>query len=249
MLDASHRDLPVVLLIDDDLVSREVTATLLTLGGYTVHTAENGSAALTMLAAGICRPGLILMDAQMPGLSGVELIRELRASCEHVPVYVVSGSRPAAELIAATDGLLLKPFDSDALRKLLDGTPQLTRSFLDENDLVLSTQVLTQLRQMMPEQAVREIYAAATADLNRRIDALSTAISQRDCDEIRRIGHAIKGGCGMAGAMQVARLGALLESSPNCSEDNSLDNSRALLRDLRSAARALQRMLDAELPV
>lgn len=250
MLDASTRELPVVLLIDDDLVSREVTATLLTLGGYTVHTAEDGSTALTMLSAELCRPGVILMDAQMPGVSGLDLVCELRSSSQNAKVYVISGSGPSAELVAAADGLLLKPFDSDALRKLLEGGrgPQPARSYLDANDPVVSTQVLTQLRQMMPEAAVREIYTAAVADLIRRIEALSTAISRRDCDEIRRIGHAIKGGCGMAGAMQVARLGALLESASSCSEDNHLDNSRALLRDLRAAALALQRMLDSELP-
>lgn len=248
MLDASQCELPVVLLIDDDLVSREVTATLLTLSGYTVHTAENGSEALTMVAAGRCRPGLILMDAQMPGVSGLELIHKLRASCEKIPLYVVSGSQPSAELTAASDGLLLKPFNSDALRKLLTGAPQAARSFLDEQDPVVSAEVLAQFRQMMPEQAVREIYTAAAADLIRRIEALSAAIARRDWDEIRRIGHAIKGGCGMAGAIQAARLGAMLESAPTCSEDNHLDNSRTLLRDLRAAARALQRMLDAELP-
>ena len=44
MLDlGSKRDLPVVLLIDDDMVSREVAATVLIMGGYTVHTlAESG---------------------------------------------------------------------------------------------------------------------------------------------------------------------------------------------------------------
>ncbi len=47
----SQKALPLVLLIDDDLVSREVTATVLTMNGYTVHTAENGAAALEMLAA------------------------------------------------------------------------------------------------------------------------------------------------------------------------------------------------------
>ena len=40
----------MVLLIDDDLVSREVTATVLTMSGYTVHTAVSGAAALEMLA-------------------------------------------------------------------------------------------------------------------------------------------------------------------------------------------------------
>lgn len=248
MLDASHRELPVVLLIDDDLVSREVTATLLTLTGYTVHTAENGSTALTMLAAGLCRPGVVLMDAQMPGVSGLNLLRELRSTCARARIYVVSGSGPSADLVAASDGLLLKPFDGEALRKLIDGTPQQVRSFLDENEPVVSTEVLGKLRQMMPEQAVREIYTAAVADLFRRIELLSAAISRCDSDEIRRIGHAIKGGCGMAGAMQVARLGALLESASSYSADNHLDNSRALLRDLRAAAQALQRMLEAELP-
>jgi CheY-like chemotaxis protein len=61
------KDLPTVLLIDDDLVSREVMATVLTMSGYTVHTAANGAASLQLLAGGECVPGVILMDAQMPG--------------------------------------------------------------------------------------------------------------------------------------------------------------------------------------
>lgn len=250
MLDiAQQRDLPIVLLIDDDLVSREVTATLLTMNGYTVHTAESGSAALTMVAAGICQPEVVLMDAQMPGLSGVDLVRELRASCRGARVYTITGSGPSPDLAAAVNGVLIKPFDSAALQKLLEGQAQPPRSYLDPNDPVVSTQVLAQLRQLMPESRVREIYAAAVADLLRRIEALAKAITRSDSDEVHRIGHAIKGGCGMAGAMQAAHLGALLETAPGIDEDNHLDNSRALLKDLRTAASALQRMLDAELPV
>jgi CheY-like chemotaxis protein len=63
-----QRELPDVLLIDDDLVSREVTATLLTMIGHAVHTAESGSASLQMIATGAVDPGIVLMDAQMPGL-------------------------------------------------------------------------------------------------------------------------------------------------------------------------------------
>jgi hypothetical protein len=50
----------------------------------------------------------------------------------------------------------------------------------------------------------------------------------------------------MAGALQLARLGALIESGQ--SGDNQLDNSAALLSDLRSATQRLQNMLDAEMP-
>ena len=75
-------------------------------------------------------------------------------------------------------------------------------------------ETLAQLREMMPEAAVRQIYAAIVADLARRIAALETAIANRDAAEIRRIGHAIKGGCGMAGALQAARLGACPSNPP-----------------------------------
>ena len=245
---ADQNRLPVVLLIDDDLVSREVTATVLTMSGYTVHTAVNGAASLELIASGSCKPGLILMDAQMPGLSGSELIAQIRARSK-ARIYIVSGSNPPPEVTAASDGFLIKPFTPDALQKLINGhAPQNNPSLLDPNVPVVSSEVLAQFRKLMPETAVRQIYKAVVADLSGRIEALSAAIDKGDAAEIRRIGHAIKGGCGMAGALQAAHLGALLEAAPGSPQDNQLDNSEALLRDLRTAARGLERMLDSELP-
>jgi HPt (histidine-containing phosphotransfer) domain-containing protein len=102
---------------------------------------------------------------------------------------------------------------------------------------------------MMPEAAVRQIYAAIVADLGRRLSALELAIANGDATQVSRIGHAIKGGCGMAGALQAARLGALLESGPSELKGNHLDNTARLLRDLRAATRRLERMLETEFPV
>ena len=68
-----------LLLIDDDLVSREVMATVLTMSGYAVHTAEDGAASIALLETKEFTPDAILMDAQMPGLSGAKLINALRA--------------------------------------------------------------------------------------------------------------------------------------------------------------------------
>ena len=96
------------------MVSREVTATVLTMSGYTVHTAVDGDTALEMLAGGDCTPDAILMDAQMPGLSGTELIAELRARTK-ARIFAISGSNPPHEVAAAADGFLLKPFDAEAL--------------------------------------------------------------------------------------------------------------------------------------
>ena len=269
----SQNALPVVLLIDDDLVSREVTATVLTMNGYTVHTAEDGAAALALLTAvedrpqairseppqpAPLRPDVILMDSQMPGLNGTQLIGELRARSS-ARVYVVSGSNPPQELTASADGFLLKPFSADAFRKLLEGgkpergASPVNADDLDPNEPVVRLETLAQFRTLMPEAAVRQVYQAVVADLGRRIEALEAAMARGDGAEVRRIGHAIKGGCGMAGALQAARLGALLESwdnrsGDNQSEDNQLDNGAALVSDLRAAARRLQNMLDAEMP-
>ncbi len=96
---------------------------------------------------------------------------------------------------------------------------------------------------MMSEAAVREIYAAVVEDLGKRATALQRAAAMGDTQEIRRIGHSIKGGCGMAGAMQAARLGALLEAT-----GDQLDNVPGLLLELKAAGRNLRRMLEAEFP-
>jgi twitching motility two-component system response regulator PilH len=244
-----QRKLPTLLLIDDDLISREVTATLLTMNDYSVHTAADGAAALRMLDGEKCTPEVILMDAQMPGLSGAQLIAELRTHTK-AAVYVVSGSNPPKDVTDAADGFLLKPFDAQALTKLLDnrkGQVVSTPAQPEPEEPVVSASTLAKFRDVMPEASVREIYSAVVTDLARRLHDLEVAIAKNDAAEVHRIGHAIKGGCGMAGALQAARIGALLETAPLDAEGNFLDNSDRLLLDLRAAARSLERMLNSGL--
>jgi CheY-like chemotaxis protein len=239
----ANRELPIIMAIDDDMVSREVVATLLTLNGYTVHTAIDGEDSLRLLESDECVPQVILMDAQLPGIRGAELVEQLRQRTKAY-IYAVSGSRPSQELLASADGFLMKPFDVTALKKLLEGhIPQSSMPTPDHSEAVLNPKTLAQFRQMMPEPMVREIYVAVTADLKKRHASLRTAIAQGDTAEIRRIGHAIKGGCGMAGALQAARLGAMLEA-----ESDQLYNSEKVLRDLHTAMQNLERMLDTEFP-
>lgn len=245
------RELPTVLLIDDDMVSREVMATVLTMGGYTVHTAVNGAVALTMLAGGECNPGAILMDAQMPGLSGRALIAELRAR-SRATLIAMSGSNAPGEVAAAADGFLLKPFGAEELGRLLEKREAELRPVTAEaipEEPVVNAETLAQLRGMMPEKAVRQIFDAVAADLAKRQAALEAAVAKGDMAEVRRIGHAIKGGCAMAGAAQAAQVGARLEAlGAGGGRGNELDNSGRLLGDLRTARENLERMLEAEFP-
>lgn len=238
-----NRIYPTVLLIDDDLIAREVIATILTLNGYTLHTAGSGEEAVAMLERAECVPQVVLVDVQMPGLNGVELVAALRART-HAALYAISGSTPPAELRAVVDGFLMKPFSPEALQNLLDEHNRETaKPKLSEDTPVVDARILKQFREMMPASAVRDVYNAVTTDLRRRIAALDEAIAQRDAAAVRRIGHTIKGGCGMAGAQQAARLGALLEA-----EGDQLGNSCELQVALAQAAENLERMLKIEFP-
>lgn len=243
---------PTVLLIDDDMVSREVVATLLTMGGYPVHTAPDGETALKMVDSEECTPEVILMDAQMPGLSGAALIEQLRAE-RKVSVVVISASAPPAEVAAAADGVLLKPFTPKDLTALLEKRESEDKAadIAPSGTPVVNPETLAQLREMMPEAAVRQIYEAIVSDIERRLAAIEAAAAINDAAEVRRLGHAIKGGCSMAGAAQAARLGALieqgaLEGAGSRGKVNHLDNGATVLKDLRAAAENLKRMLKFE---
>jgi CheY-like chemotaxis protein len=271
MHDFVHQpDLPTLLLIDDDMVSREVMATVLTMSGYTVHTADSGEASIALLEGGGCIPAAILMDAQMPGLSGAELIAQLRAHST-ASVVAISASAVPDDVAAACDGFLLKPFGAEAVGKFFAGQlhpakptstaasdpaslipPKRSEPLLDPTVPVVKAETLAQLRDMMPESAVKQIYEAIVADLYKRLGLLQAAIAKDDAAEVRRIGHSIKGGCGMAGALQAARIGTLLQAGalelPANPGRNQLDNSSEVLTDLRIAAGNLESMLEQEFP-
>jgi HPt (histidine-containing phosphotransfer) domain-containing protein len=106
---------------------------------------------------------------------------------------------------------------------------------------IVDHKVLAQLRDMMTESKVQEIYAAVVADLERRRAPLEAAAELGDHAAVRRIGHSIKGGCSMAGALEAARVGELIEFGVD-----DLEYIRSLLPLLESATRNLHRMLEAE---
>ncbi len=82
-----------ILVVDDCAAVRKVLATVLGAAGHTVVLAEDVVEALGVLDAQ--RPDLILTDYRMPGLSGVELVREVRSRLwlTHIPIIVVSSEQ------------------------------------------------------------------------------------------------------------------------------------------------------------
>ena len=103
-----------VLVIDDDLIMREVIQALLEAGGLEVTVATDGQKGLELLAGG--RPDLVMVDHQMPGRSGAEVVRRLRADASTRDLALVLMSGGTADVVGAlareagADGFLVKPF-------------------------------------------------------------------------------------------------------------------------------------------
>lgn len=227
---------------------------MLSVAGCEVHLAQDGTTALTLLDSGCCSPAAILLDAQLPGLSGTSLIAEFRTRGAS-RIWLISASAPPAEMAAAANGFLRKPFDSDELLAAVGlGNPKLAQSAaipqppVVTDASVLSQEVLEKFRQKMPEESIRQMYSALLADLDQRIQTLNADLARGDIEEVQRIGHAIRGGCSMAGALQAAALGAQLEAIPISASGNRSELAAAIVADLRTALRALEGKLKAEFP-
>jgi CheY-like chemotaxis protein len=76
-----------VLIVDDDPDSREVVARCLAREGYSVKTATNGREALVAVAT--IMPDLIILDAMMPEMNGVEFLQVIRAYLRWSTVPVI----------------------------------------------------------------------------------------------------------------------------------------------------------------
>jgi len=105
---------PTVLIADDDADHRElITLALTKLGHAVVQAADAASALLALDAGGI---DAVLLDVRMPGVSGIELCRRLRASpaTADLPIMLVSadvnGHRIMAAMEAGADDYLTKPY-------------------------------------------------------------------------------------------------------------------------------------------
>jgi putative two-component system response regulator len=109
-----------VIVVDDYAPNANGLRDLLTATGYNVRVATNGADALRLVTED--PPDLVLVDVVMPGMSGVELCRELKArgGTRLTPVVLVTGSHDRshrmAGLEAGADDFLAKPVDVQELR-------------------------------------------------------------------------------------------------------------------------------------
>jgi two-component system response regulator MprA len=107
-----------ILVVDDEPQLRRALERALKLEGYEVEQAADGNEALS--AAGKRRPDAIVLDVLMPGRTGLEVCRELRARGDQTPVLMLTARDAVSDRVdgldAGADDYVVKPF---ALEELL----------------------------------------------------------------------------------------------------------------------------------
>jgi PAS domain S-box-containing protein len=104
-----------LLVVDDDELNRDMLGRRLTRAGYEVRLADGGKEALAIVAA---EPiDMVLLDSMMPGMSGLEVLREIRKTrpASEFPVVMVSVNHESGEAVAAlrsgANDYIVKPVD------------------------------------------------------------------------------------------------------------------------------------------
>ena len=207
-----------LLLVDDDETTRELLSLLLRGEGWDITIAKGGEEALRLVGQTI--PDVILSDLQMPGLCGASMATALRISMSGTsepPLLIAMTATTGSSTPAGFDDLMQKPFDpGDLLRRceaLWSGNRPVTSgaSAMDALVPVIAIETFYRMKAAMPAAQLRSLYDFALADAEARITRMSEASELRDDVAYRRESHALKGSCGMVGALRLRSLAAAAE--------------------------------------
>ncbi|MCX6068715.1 MAG: response regulator [Chloroflexi bacterium] len=139
----------VVLIVDDEPISRNTIEAILEGEGYTIEMAENGQQALEK--AHSLLPDVILLDVMMPGMSGYEVCRQIRDDNQlaEISIVMVTALDDRDSLLqgleVGADEFLTKPFDRHELRARLRGITRLNRFRNLKNERARTRQALKDL--------------------------------------------------------------------------------------------------------
>jgi two-component system, cell cycle response regulator DivK len=188
-----------ILIVEDDQMNLQLVRVLLSAEGYELRSAKNAGEATKVLTA--FKPDLILMDIQMPGMSGLDLTRKLRTDPKMNSASIVAltayGRKEDEQncLNAGCDGYIGKPIDTSTF-------PETVRSFLDKKTSA-APKVQGDVRDLL--RAMRNNFITESlAELNELLSSDSRIDKSRLLPTLHRWAG-IAGTLGMPGVTDQAR--------------------------------------------
>jgi DNA-binding NtrC family response regulator len=128
-----------ILVVDDDTLSRQFLVEAISALGYQPIEAKSGSEALERAQS--TNPDLVMTDMRMPGVGGVELVRNLKSHYPELPAIMMTGEGTIESAMEAlrsgAEDLLLKPCTAESIEVVIDRVERITR-LIRENEYLRS---------------------------------------------------------------------------------------------------------------
>ncbi|OGV64738.1 MAG: hypothetical protein A2498_13540 [Lentisphaerae bacterium RIFOXYC12_FULL_60_16] len=156
-----------ILVVDDDANIREYLQRLLTLNGFKVAVCEDGESGLKAVAG--TSPDVVVMDVRMPGLSGIEVCRRIKADPATRPIRVllITGYDDRESRLdgirSGADDLLVKPVDSDEVLLRVRNAVHTRHLFREVQDNLVRVQSLERMRDNLVQMIVHDMRTPMTA--------------------------------------------------------------------------------------
>ncbi|MEO5346648.1 MAG: PAS domain S-box protein [Magnetococcus sp. YQC-9] len=247
-----------LLLVEDDPINRKVISVMLRKVGLGFQSAENGVEALEKLQGNPF--DLVLMDCQMPIMDGFTATREWRKwEAEHgmsrTPIVAVTAFALQEDkercFAAGMDDYLAKPlnfidFEATLVRWLLgrdvSSTPTTARKpGIGAGSESLDARVLRQLREVLGEDAVRDVARAFADLLPERMVAIREALAGGDPEGVHLVTHPLKSPARQLGAI---RFSALVTELDTLTRQGSLQGAAGMVNRLEEEARRVTAVLE-----
>ena len=139
-----------ILVIDDEQIMRDGCSRILSKDGWFIMTAENGTRGLDQIQTHLDKIGVVLLDLMMPGMSGMDVLEQIRAMDPNLLIIVITGYATVESAVEAMKkgayDFIPKPFTPDQLRLVV-------RRALERRALQKEAEFLRQER----ERSLRDI--------------------------------------------------------------------------------------------
>jgi two-component system sensor histidine kinase/response regulator len=206
-----------ILVVDDDERGREALTLLLEEAGYTIRQAASGDECLALMGRAL--PDLVLLDVSMPGLDGLETLRQLRERHRGLPVILLTGHRIDAEsigtgLVLGAEEYLIKPVRPRELKARV-------RALLDRSRVRRTSESLRIEQMAMLVHDLRQPLAAVALRGEFLAEEGTTA-------EVQRMGEAIRSSCQQMNFL----INAVLTLARRAATGVELERKRSLVENI-----------------
>jgi signal transduction histidine kinase/DNA-binding response OmpR family regulator len=246
----------LILLAEDNPVNQRYAAVLLEKRGHEVVVAADGREALARIAERTF--DVVLMDVQMPEMSGIDVTRRIRAdeagTGRHLPIVALTARAMKGDrelcLEAGMDAYASKPVNRDelmaAIAEALGGTTGAatagmgggTRATAAGPPAFDAAELDDRFEGSL--ELVAEVLHIFREETPRRLEAIHTALAAGDAKAVSRNAHSLKGALGTLAANPGREIASALEQA---TESGSLDSAPELVRRLEDEIERFQNAL------